>query len=305
MKVFPYRVPFMSKEISSALRALLSELIDYAGLFPPAALSMNESVKNFARYTESEYAFMLGRFVLPLSRLDEFETKAKEFLNGATVWRLSVLCNASVEEMNEIEDFNLRYKDKAIIDAIETKANSAEEIEEARKVIPDSLTTFCEIPIAEISSIEKIAENDSKAKVRTGGVKQDMFPSAEEIARFIFICHKANASFKATAGLHHPIRCVKPLTYEANAECGKMHGFLNVFLAAAFIRCKGLSENEAVELLLDENASLFTFEDDAIRWRDFCINADELKHARENFACSFGSCSFEEPIEDLKELGIL
>lgn len=292
------------KEIAPSLYTLLSELIDYAGLFPPAALSMNESVKNFARYIKGEHSFMLGRFVLPLSRLNEFETEAKEFLNGSTVWRLSALCGASVEEMKTIEEFNLRYKDRAIIDAIETKANGAEEIEQVSATCGSGLSlVFCEIPIAEISLIEKIAQAGLKAKARTGGIKQDMFPTVEEIARFIFACHKANAPFKATAGLHHPIRCLKPLTYEADSERGVMHGFLNLFLAAAFIR-NGLNEHEAVELLLDENVSSFALEENAIQWREVSVNSNELKDTRTNFALSFGSCSFEEPIEDLKELGL-
>lgn len=296
----------MKKNPTTLLRALLTDIIDYAGLFPPAALSMCEAVKNFARYIESENSWMLVRFVLPLSRISEFENEAKEFLNGVTVWRLSALCSASEDEMKVIEDFNLRYEGKAIIDAIETKANNAEEIRQvsAACTYGQVSSIFCEIPIAEISLIEKIASADFKAKARTGGIKQEMFPTAEEIARFIFACQKSKVSFKATAGLHHPLRCVKPLTYELNAERGTMHGFLNVFLAAAFIR-NGLSEDEAIELLLDENVSSFAFEDDAIRWRSFIINTNELKDARENFALSFGSCSFQEPIEDLKELGIL
>jgi len=313
---FPLRRFFICmKKISVACRDLFSELIDYAGLFPPAALSMSEAVKNYARYVKSENAWMLARFVLPLSRLDEFEREAKEFLNppaiaGGTdknLWRLSALCGASDEEMKAIEDFNLRYSERAVIDAIETKANNANEVSTACGSGRVSLiNTFCEISIPEDPRdlIEAIAKAGFKAKMRTGGIKQEMFPKAEEIARFIFACHQSNVAFKATAGLHHPIRCVKPLTYEANAECGKMHGFLNVFLTAAFVS-KGLSESEAIELLLDENAESLSFENDAITWRSFRVNADEVKNTRENFALSFGSCSFTEPIEDLKELGIL
>jgi hypothetical protein len=288
------------------LNILLSELIDYAGLFPPAVLSMREAVKNFARYVEDEYAWMLGRFVLPLSRLDEFEIAAKEFLNGSNLWRLSVLCDANNEEIKKIEEFNLRYDGKAIVDAIETKANSEGEIQRVSTACGSGWVPliFCEIPITEIPLIEKIASAGFKAKARTGGIKQEMFPTAEEIAKFILACHQSNVAFKATAGLHHPIRCVKPLTYEANAERGVMHGFLNLFLSAAFIR-NGLSESEAVEFLLDENVSSFAFDNEAIHWRSYKLNANQLKDARKSFALSFGSCSFEEPIEDLKQLGVL
>jgi hypothetical protein len=287
---------------------LLSELIDYAGLFPPAQLTMEKAVENYARYIESEHKWMLARFVLPLSRLSEFEKEADKFLsnNEPMLWRLSALCGANLDqEIEKIDEFNRRYSQRAIIDAIEIKASSATEIEEARAFIPSSLMTFCEIPITEISLIAAIANAGFRAKARTGGVRQDMFPLPEDIARFIFVCRESNAAFKATAGLHHPLRCIKPLTYETDATRGTMHGFLNVFLAAALIRCKSLDQSEAIELLLDENVSSFAFENDAIAWRGFRISAAELKDARDNFSLSFGSCSFEEPIEDLKELGVL
>ena len=262
--------------MKNALDVLLSELIDYAGLFPPAALSMQATVKNYARYIEGENSRMLARFVLPLSRLGEFEKEAKEFLSNSTVWRLSALCGASDEEMKMIADFNLRYEGKAIIDAIETKANNEGEIQKVSNAYEQVSLIFCEIPIMETNLINAIADAGCYAKARTGGVKQDMFPTAEEIVRFIFACHQSNTAFKATAGLHHPLRCVKPLTYEEDAEQGKMHGFLNVFLSAAFIR-NGMSKNDAVELLLDENVSSFRFEDEFISWCSLRLNADELK----------------------------
>ena len=297
-----------TKRITIALHALLSELIDYAGLFPPAALSMEKAVENYVRYIESEYAWMLARFVLPLSRLSEFEEATEKFLSSdeSNLLRLSALCGANLkQEIKTIEDFNSRYSQRAIIDTIEIKASNAAEIEEARKQIHDSLTCFCEIPIAETSLISTIASAGFRTKARTGGVKRDMFPSPEDVARFIFACHESNAAFKATAGLHHPLRCVKPLTYEKDAECGVMHGFLNLFLASAFIYCEKLDQREAVDLLLEENISSFTFKDDAIAWRSHRISADQLKDTRENFAFSFGSCSFEEPVEELKQLEIL
>ena len=57
---------------AESLRALLEEVIDYAGLFPPSQLSMQEAVVNYAAYRSGELGWMLGRFVVPTARLDEF-----------------------------------------------------------------------------------------------------------------------------------------------------------------------------------------------------------------------------------------
>ena len=52
-----------SKPKESA-RALLAEIIDYAGLFPPSQISMAEAVTNYAAYKNSNYKWMLGRFIV-------------------------------------------------------------------------------------------------------------------------------------------------------------------------------------------------------------------------------------------------
>ncbi|HEV2719334.1 MAG TPA: hypothetical protein VG323_04885, partial [Thermoanaerobaculia bacterium] len=105
-------------------------------------------------------------------------------------------------------------------------------------------------------------------------------------------------AFKATAGLHHPLRCVRPLTYEPSSPRGTMHGFVNVFMAAAL-----LSRAEAI--LDDDDPRAFAFDDDTASWRGHNVLTGDLAKLRDGFAISFGSCSFEEPVNDLKELGWL
>ena len=56
--------------------------------------------------------------------------------------------------------------------------------------------------------------------------------SGADVVRFIRRCIEADVRFKATAGLHHPLRAEFPLTYDAGAPVGAMFGYLNVFLAA-------------------------------------------------------------------------
>jgi hypothetical protein len=76
--------------MTESLRILLAEIIDYAGLFPPSNVGMTSAVQNYANYLQSENAWMLGRFILPVSKLDEFSAEAESFF-GDKIWRLSVV----------------------------------------------------------------------------------------------------------------------------------------------------------------------------------------------------------------------
>jgi hypothetical protein len=257
--------------MTTSLRILLEGLVDYAGLFPPAALSMQDAVRNYARYREDEHSWALGRFVVPAERVREVPR----------TFPLSVLASpANIPEREPV---------------LEVKATSAEDVEQIARQTAGR-TVFVEI--ADLALLAPIREHGLRAKMRTGGITPDAFPTAESIAAFLRACSAAGVAFKATAGLHHPLRCVKPLTYEPHAAVGMMHGFVNVFLAAAML-------DDAERILVEEDAWAFTFDDDGVRWRDRRVTNDELRTMRRTFGISFGSCSFEEPIADLQALGWL
>lgn len=299
----------MSENIKESIRILLSEIVDYAGLFPPSAVSMAKAVENFAAYQNSDYSWMLGRFVVPVQKLDEFAENAKNFLpQSADIWKLSVLASDDVyETVQKISEFNREFQGKAVADTIETKASSSMEIENSILHLPENFDVYFELPLNEKLSdlIATLAVKDKRAKIRTGGVTADAFPPASEITRFMRTCLAANVPFKCTAGLHHPVRCQKPLTYEENAVTGTMNGFLNVFLAAAFLR-EGYKSNLINELLEDEWAESLTFDQSGVTWRqEYFVSLAQLQALRTRGAISFGSCSFTEPIEDLHELNLL
>jgi hypothetical protein len=292
-----------------SVRALLSEIIDYAGLFPPSALSMPEAVLNYAAYKNSNYKWMLGRFVVPANRLGEFSESAHDFFSrDSEPWKLSVLGGEDIyETVRLIEDFNARYAPRAVCDSLEVKANTSFLINKIAEAIPPNLATYFEIPLREdlADLFSTVAIRKQRAKIRTGGVTADAFPTAAQITRFMRICLAANVPFKATAGLHHPIRCLKPLTYEKDAPEDMMNGFLNVFLAAGFLK-QNYKSSSIHKILEDEQAENFTFEDDGVLWRQkHFLSTAQLKTLREKNIISFGSCSFDEPIKDLQEIGIL
>jgi hypothetical protein len=282
----------------------LSNIIDYAGLFPPAGLPMPAAVANYASYLQSEHRALLGRFIVPVARLAEFE-QAAAGQNG--LWRLSVLMGPDPEaDLHRIAAFNQKYEGSAIIDTLELKAAAPDEIIATCRSIPADFIPYFEIPIEPDSAelLEAISENGAHAKVRTGGVTAETFPSTASVARFLVACADADVPFKATAGLHHPIRSVHRLTYEPDSPTSIMHGFLNVFIAAAFAQ-NGIEEVELIEVLEETSPEAFRFDSGGITWRGHDAVRAHLRNTRNLFAMSFGSCSFEEPIADLKKLGLL
>ena len=292
-----------------SLRALLAEIVDYAGLFPPSHLSMAESANNYAAYKNSRFKWMLGRFIVPVSRLDEFAEIGKDlFSSNREVWKLSVLAGEDIyETVQRIDEFNGKFAANAIADALEIKAANALEIENIAAHIPENLNAYFELPLDEnlSDSIATLAVTKHRAKIRTGGITTEAFPTVEQITRFMQICFAAYVPFKATAGLHHPLRSQRSLTYEKDAPTGIMNGFLNVFLAAGFVQ-QGFKPKLIRELLLDQREDNFLCTDDGVLWRqEYFISTSQLKNLRARGAISFGSCSFVGPIDDLKEIGIL
>ncbi len=300
------------------LRDLLAGLIDYAGLFPPAALDMPTAARKYAEHRESEYRWALGRFVVPVARLDEFEKAVVRILpdggwEGDDFWRLSALGGGDLSyDLSRVADFNQKHATLessvgvALIDTIEIKAERAADVERAMEMMPATLTPYFEIPIAHDPAdlIKIISALGARAKARTGGVTAESFPSSLSLASFIKICADEDAPFKATAGLHHPLRSVNRLTYEPDSESALMHGFLNVFLAAAFAQ-NGMSVEWLVELLEERSLEAFQFDSGSVTWRGEMVVRGQLRNARSLLAIAFGSCSFEEPIEELKKLGLL
>lgn len=304
--------------MNTSLRDLLSGLIDYAGLFPPAALDMPTATRKYAEYRESEYRWALGRFIVPVARLAEFEKAAegvlpKGGLEGNDFWRLSALGGEDLSsDLNRIAEFNQKRETPnsragaAVIDAIEIKAGRPSEIENAMRLMPPKLAPYFEIPINDDPAelIKSVAETEARAKVRTGGLTADAFPSSFNLARFIKICAEEEVAFKATAGLHHPLRSINNMTYAPDSASTVMHGFLNVFLAAAFAQ-NGLDVDRLVKLLEEKSPEAFQFDSGCVAWRNEMVVRGQLRNSRNLLAIAFGSCSFEEPIDDLKKMGLL
>ena len=152
--------------------------------------------------------------------------------------------------------------------------------------------------------LSTLRRRGARAKARTGGVVPDAIPDPADLARFIAACAAASVPWKATAGLHHPIRAERALTYEPGSPRAVMHGFLNVFAAAAFAG-GGAPAADLEAVLREEDAAAFRLDEDGLSWRHLRVATAELARSRRDFASSFGSCSFAEPVADLRSLGVL
>lgn len=293
--------------LPDSLRTLLAETVDYAGLFPPSQVPMAVAVQNFAEYLKSKHSWMLGRFIVPAANLDKFYKEAEKHFDGKNIWRLSAIIGEdSKRELGKVKRFNDKNVGKAIIDTVEVKVFSPENIKNVLQFLPPDVVVYFEIPSSIILTdlITAIAITKTRAKIRTGGITPDAFPPVDEIVKFLRVCVAANVPFKATAGLHHPLRCVKPLTYEEGAPKGVMNGFLNLFLTSAFLR-QNLNHTFVHDLMHDVDEKNFRFEDQGIFWKENFVSLKEIEIARQKCAISFGSCSFDEPVEDLRQLSVI
>ena len=181
---------------------------------------------------------MLGSFIVAATRLEELARALQAAqLTITDPWRLSVVMGVNVmAELARIEEFRTTWDGRGVsIDAIECKVTSPGQVVAINSQIPASLRRHYEVPIEGPYRplIEAIASAGAFAKVRTGGTSPELFPVPEQLTSFLISVTRRGVSFKATAGLHHPIRGEFPLTYAPDAARHVMHGFVNVLLATA------------------------------------------------------------------------
>jgi hypothetical protein len=297
-----------------ALEVLLTGVVDYAGLFPPAALDMPAATASYARYLQDPDHQLLGRFVVPVVRLREFDDSAAALLprgTGSQPWRISALPGPDLAaDINLALKFNCRHWSEseighAVIDTLEIRATVPDEIHAAASIMPRQFTPFFEIPIDSdpVVLVNAIGRSSTFAKARTGGVTPDAIPDASNVARFMIRCRDARVPFKLTAGLHHPLRSEYRLTYAADSPRAMMFGYLNMFIAAA-LAWSGTDETVVRSALLSMSVDDFRFSNESIAFGDHDLSLDTLRDARDNFVISFGSCSFREPIDELAALSI-
>ncbi|PYP78218.1 MAG: hypothetical protein DMD35_12225 [Gemmatimonadetes bacterium] len=293
---------------AATLRALMRRLVDYAGLFPPATLSMDAAVRRYAAHLSSRDAWMLGRFIVPVERLDEFaEAVVPLSEREGDAWRLSALVGVDAASAGpKIRAFNASHRSRFVIDVVECRAVAPRTVARSIGALPGELRIFVELPLLDDprAMLAEIRAAGAWAKMRTGGVTVDAFPSAREIGRFIARAEELRVPFKATAGLHHPVCGEYPVTYDDDAPRARMFGFLNVFAAAVFAHA-GASERELTSIVSEGDAAAFQFREQELYWRGRTATAKQIASARGSLGLAFGSCSFQEPVDGLRAIELL
>jgi hypothetical protein len=287
------------------VQALMLHLIDYAGLFPPASLEMEAAVRNYQEYLAGPHSWMLGNFIVPATRLEEFGQVFQAVCCGEheNPWTVSVACvgESLPVDLKAIQAFP---QGPVFIAGLEFRAGTVRTTRTTLDALARGPARYVEIAPDRLPKfLPLLAASGSRAKLRTGGIRADAIPEPLEVAHFLTACAHEHIPFKATAGLHHPIRSAHPLTYEMGSAIATMHGFLNVFLAAT-LAFHGSTEKAVLDTLSEEDPEAFRLEeeDDVIAWHDHRVTSDQVERARRDFAISFGSCSFTEPVDDLKAM---
>jgi hypothetical protein len=303
--------------VAGSLRALLARSIDYAGTFPPCSLDLQPALENQSQYVRSPDAWMLGAFVLNVDQFDVARQHLGRFdpehplrvsALGPKTKNVAAFRDALLETVAAIRSFSASNVDLISISQLEMALPpgvDSNALKDAREAV-GNLTTFWEMPADTAErTIDLLAESNSNTndqplgyKLRTGGVTADVFPSCAQVAKALVVPAKHQVPIKFTAGLHHPIR-----QFREEVQT-KMHGFLNVLGAAALAAEHKWDEEQTSRMLEDENADSFSFSEDFFAWREWKIDTERIE-ARRKFVTSFGSCSFDEPREDLRALGFL
>lgn len=315
-----------------ALQAFLASIIDYAGLFPPAGLPLDEAIANYARYRTEPDAWMLGRFVIPVQRLSELDAYVALFANeppfpfsalGTGKADADAFCIAFANDLDAIAAFHARHPQQVKVDVMEMRlppdlygadaptlhgffadldhrvAETLLDLELFFEVpIDDTLRQIAPVLLSAIATHNASHKTQVGFKMRTGGLEPDAFPQAAHLAYALVACHNAGVHFKATAGLHHPVR-----QYHERVEA-HMYGFFNLFGAALLLATHDLDAPTVENILLDEEARHFQFDETRFSWNDLTVSLDDIARLRNGFALSIGSCSFDEPREDLQALGL-
>jgi hypothetical protein len=274
---------------------LFHRLVDDAALFPPGNAPMPDAVPAHERHRGEWYAPLVGPFLCPASRLGE----VGQFTSG----RVGMIVVASgpgdiapaVDSVLVDRQLELR--------GIEVPLRGAPLDESARRTLvaldaalldvddPDQLPVYVEIPRVPgwRDALDQIAVAGYRAKLRTGGETAEAFPSESDVAEFVLACLEFDVRFKFTAGLHHAVR-------HTTADGLEQHGFLNVLLAVAEA-LDGADATALARTLAGRDATRLA---DRIR----TLPVGRAATVRTWFG-SYGSCSIDEPLQDLLDLGLV
>ncbi len=295
---------------------MMSSVIDYAGLYPPAQHDPTTTVDLFTQVHDSGRAWMLGRLVWPAAKLDELSTLSASHAPVAQApttegaWAISCVCApagsaAFAADLKAIAAFNARHEregESAMrIDSIEMRGESVAAIERAVTEVPEELFPYFEIALESDprGAVAALVGEEAGLKFRTGGTTPEAHPAAGDLARAMVACAAAGVPFKATAGLH------RALCHFNHAAGATQFGFLNLLIGSALAWESRIDEGLLTEFLTTSSIDRIDFSNATIGWQGARVTVGEITEARARLVHSFGSCSFDEPWNDLVALELI
>ena len=278
---------------------LLARLVDDAALFPPARTPMANAVAAHRAHARSDHAGLVGPFLCPDTALPDLDAALRDLPDDAGPLPVGLVVSGGAGAIAPaltwaagIERIRLAGVEVALRDEPPLSRNVARiTLVLDHAGVADDVPVSVEIPRGEgfEGALNAVAATGHRAKLRTGGVTADAFPTERDVAGFIVACLDREVPFKCTAGLHHAVRSTSPEGFE-------QHGFLNLVLATR-TALDGGGHGNVVRALAERNAR-------GVAERVHALSQAAAESTRRWF-CSFGSCSVSEPVDDLVALGFL
>ena len=263
-------------------------LFDDAALFPPRQAQAAEAVGEHIQWRSSRHAAFVGPFVVS----DTQWPAVREHLPNVGLEVALTVPRGFDAVPRAIAAVSADGASIVQLEVPVTPADVVEGIVSLADAVSVDATTYAEVPIGLLTEevCSHLVEQSMRLKVRTGGTTADAFPSEYELATAIRLCVEQGLPFKLTAGLHGALRHSDPVTRFEH------HGFLNVLVATA-AALRG-SDIAGVATILGVEGS------DAVVSALRSVDGELAPRVRSHFA-SLGTCSIDEPLTDLRHLGLL
>jgi hypothetical protein len=299
--------------VVDARTSAFAALIDYAGVFPPAALSVQDAVAGYRAVRDAPSAWVAGRFLIRASQLEDLAAAVTSTMrHGEAPWETSVVFDIDPREAaSRAADFHAEMEPAMTVAAaeapiVDTSTAGVQRLFTTVGSITPEVVPFLEITrdadvtaqIRAIAACISDAGRTGGAKLRCGGITPDLFPSPDEVAEFIMAVIEARVPFKATAGLHHPVRHHDPTIGTHR------HGFVNILVATA-AAAQGADRSTVAAIVAETDADAFRVSAAFASWRSLSIPGSALRRVRQESFVAYGSCDFDEPVTALASLGMM